>query len=206
MSPSASLWIISAPSGAGKTSLIKALREREPDVALSVSHTTRPARPGEIDGKNYHFTSVAQFKQMIQEQAFVEYARVFDHDYGTAIASLQAGLASGQPLILEIDWQGARQVRQYFPHALSIFILPPSVNALRQRLQGRGQDGDAIIQRRMQDAQEEIRHYTEYDYLVINDDFATALTDLQSIIRARELNFDRQQSRHGSLLQTLLPE
>jgi len=198
------LYIVSAPSGAGKTSLVKALLDALPDIRLSVSHTTRAMRPGETDGVNYHFVDCATFTNLLEHGDFLEHAEVFGNYYGTSQAALERDLAEGHDLILEIDWQGAQQVRRKLPHAESIFILPPSQAALRQRLDNRGQDSAEIIERRMREAVSEMSHYVEYDYLIINDDFASALEDLKSIFRTRQLRLDRQQRRHDDLLVDLL--
>ena len=198
------LYIVSAPSGAGKTSLVKALIDAEPNVRVSVSHTTRGMRPGEVDSVNYHFVSREKFVQMLEHGDFLEHAEVFGNLYGTSQSTVLQTLAEGHDLILEIDWQGAQQVRHLMPQAKSIFILPPSQEALRQRLNNRGQDSDEIIDRRMREAVSEMSHYVEYDYLVINDDFATALDDLRAIFRANQLRHGAQQVRHGALLARLL--
>jgi len=198
------LYIVSAPSGAGKTSLVKALLDALPDIRLSVSHTTRAMRPGETDGVNYHFVDCATFTNLLEHGDFLEHAEVFGNYYGTSQAALERTLAEGHDLILEIDWQGAQQVRRKLPQAQSIFILPPSQAALRQRLDNRGQDSAEIIERRMREAVSEMSHYVEYDYLIINDDFAKALEDLKSIFRTRQLRLDRQQRRHDDLLVDLL--
>ncbi len=198
------LYIVSAPSGAGKTSLVKALLEAEPRVRVSVSHTTRAMRPGEVDGVNYHFVSREQFTAMLEQGAFLEHAQVFDNFYGTSQHWVEQTLAEGYDLILEIDWQGAQQVRRLLPQAKSIFILPPTQEALRHRLTNRGQDSGEIIERRMRDAVSEMSHYVEFDYLVINDDFGHALEDLKAIFRANQLLQTPQQMRHGGLLSELL--
>jgi guanylate kinase len=182
---SATLYIVAAPSGAGKTSLVKALLEVDPHVVVSVSHTTRAMRPGEQDGVDYNFVDVAQFEALVAEHRFLEYAKVFDNYYGTSRDWVETTLAAGKDVILEIDWQGARIVRQAFAEAVGIFILPPSRQALEERLRGRGQDSDEIIARRMQDAKGEISHYDEFDYVVINDVFDDALFDLRAIVAAR---------------------
>ncbi|SFA86728.1 guanylate kinase [Azotobacter beijerinckii] len=204
MSATGTLYIISAPSGAGKTSLVKALIDALPQVRVSVSHTTRGMRPGEVEGVNYHFVERPTFLGMLERDEFLEHAEVFGNLYGTSQLWLEQTLAEGFDLILEIDWQGAQQVRRLLPLAQSIFILPPSQEALRQRLTNRGQDSDEIIERRMREAVSEMSHYLEYDYLVINDDFAHALEDLKSIFRARQLQQESQQRRHGNLLVELL--
>jgi guanylate kinase len=198
------LYIISAPSGAGKTSLVKQLRAETSDLAVSVSHTTRAMRPGETDAVDYFFVAVEQFKTMIAEQAFLEHAQVFDNFYGTAQQTVETNLAQGLDVILEIDWQGAAQVKRMLPDCVSIFILPPSIEILRQRLQNRGQDNEEIIARRMRDAVTEMSHYPEFDYLVVNDDFNLALNQLKSIIIANRLQQKRQQSLLAPLLNDLL--
>ena len=183
------LFIIAAPSGGGKTSLIRGLLELDAKLALSVSHTTRPARPGERDVQHYHFVSVAAFEQMVTNNEFVEHAQVFDHFYGTSHAAIDAKLARGLDVLLDIDWQGARQVRDGFPDCCSIFIIPPSLEALRRRLTKRGQDSARIIDRRMRDAQAEISHWAEFDHVLVNDVFDKALEELHGII-----NDHRQQN------------
>ena len=200
------LYIVSAPSGAGKTSLVKALVDAQPQVRVSVSHTTRAMRPGEVDGVNYHFVSREDFLARLERDEFLEHAEVFGNLYGTSQRWLEDTLAEGFDLILEIDWQGAQQVRRLMPQAKSIFILPPTQEALRQRLNNRGQDSDEIIDKRMREAVSEMSHYVEYDYLVINDDFAHALIDLQSIFRANQLIQKTQQQRHARLLGELLAQ
>lgn len=204
MSATGTLYIISAPSGAGKTSLVKALIDAMPQVRVSVSHTTRPMRPGEVEGVNYHFVEREQFILMLERSEFLEHAEVFGNLYGTSQRWMEQTLAEGFDLILEIDWQGAQQVRRLMPQAQSVFILPPSQEALRQRLTNRGQDSDEIIERRMREAVNEMSHYLEYDFLVINDDFAHALEDLKSIFRANQLQQKTQQLRHTHLLRELL--
>ncbi len=203
-STSGTLYIISAPSGAGKTSLVKAMLEQLPGARVCVSHTTRAARPGEKNGVDYNFIDKNKFEQMVSEDAFLEHAQVFDNYYGTAKESVLGPLAEGTDIILEIDWQGARQVREWMPSAVSIFILPPSREALQSRLRGRGQDSEEIIARRMRDAVSEMSHYGEYDYLVINDDFATAQQELTAILLARRLPLEAQKRRNGPLLAALL--
>ena len=198
------LYIVSAPSGAGKTSLVKALIDTQAQIRVSVSHTTRTMRPGEVDGVNYHFVSREQFLQMLEQDAFLEHAEVFGNLYGTSQHWVEQTLAEGFDLILEIDWQGAQQVRRLMPQAKSIFILPPSQQALSQRLTNRGQDSDTIIDQRMAEARSEMSHYVEYDYLVINDDFACALDDLKAIFRANQLQQGVQQQRFSELLCQLL--
>lgn len=198
------LYIISAPSGAGKTSLVKKLLAQTEKLAVSVSHTTRAKRAGEHHGVDYFFVPVDTFKDMIEHQAFLEHAQVFDNFYGTAQRSVEDNLAQGLDVILEIDWQGAQQVRKMLPEAVSIFILPPSIEVLRQRLKNRGQDNDDVIARRMRDAVTEMSHYPEFDYLIVNDDFNTALNQLKSIIIANRLLQNRQQQLLEPLLQDLL--
>lgn len=198
------LYIISAPSGAGKTSLVKSLIDVEPRIRVSVSHTTRSMRPGELDGVNYHFVDREGFLTMLERNEFLEHAEVFGNLYGTSQRWVEQTLAEGYDLILEIDWQGAQQVRRLMPLAKSIFILPPTQEALRHRLTKRGQDSGEVIERRMREAVSEMSHYVEYDYLVINDDFAHALDDLRAIFRSNQLLQGVQQQRHGGLLSELL--
>ncbi len=198
------LYVIAAASGAGKTSLVKALVEAEPDIAVSVSHTTRASRPGEQDGVNYHFVTIEKFQAMIAEGAFLEHAKVFDNYYGTGRTGIEELLAQDRDVILEIDWQGARQVRAAFPACVGIFILPPSRAALESRLRDRGQDPDEVITRRMRDAVAEMSHYAEFDHLVINDDFQVALADLMAIFRALRLRQPAQARRHADLIAGLL--
>jgi guanylate kinase len=176
------LFVIAAPSGGGKTSLINGLLERDPRLTLSVSHTTRQARPGETDGQHYHFVSDEVFEQMIENGDFMEHARVFDHLYGTNRNSIASQLDQDRDVILDIDWQGARQVRSSFQDCCLIFIIPPSLEALRLRLNKRGQDSASVIERRMRDARAEISHWAEFDQLVVNDDFDVALEELLTII------------------------
>jgi guanylate kinase len=198
------LLIVSAPSGAGKTSLIKALLEREPSLKLAVSYTTRSPRPGEEDGVHYHFVDEPRFLAMIEEGAFLESAEVFGNRYGTAEASVRDELAAGRDLLLEIDWQGARQVRACFPAAISIFVLPPSSDALAERLRGRGQDSESVIAGRMSKARDEMTHHDEYDYLVVNDDFEKALEDLICVVRAERLRLAHCAGRLSTTLEGLL--
>ncbi|NEX18837.1 guanylate kinase [Thiorhodococcus mannitoliphagus] len=194
------LFIVSAPSGAGKTSLVKALLERDAELSLSVSCTTRQARAGEQDGIHYHFLSQDQFRQELAEGAFLEHAEVFGNFYGTREADVRACIAAGRDLVLEIDWQGARQVRERFGAAISIFVLPPSIQALEQRLRGRGTDSDDIIAGRMAQARDEMLHFGEYDYLVVNDRFEMALDVLAAIVTAERQRLSHQRPRLASLL------
>ncbi len=179
------LYVVSAPSGAGKTSLVKALMEREPRIRFSVSYTTRKPRPNEVPGRDYHFVSMERFAEMVARGEFLEHAQVFDNCYGTGVRTVEEALANGEQLLLEIDWQGAAQVRARLKEARSIFILPPSRGSLEQRLKARSTDTDAVIQRRLQDAGRDIAHWSEFDYVVINDRFETALADLLAIVEDR---------------------
>ncbi|MDP2097147.1 MAG: guanylate kinase [Methylobacter sp.] len=198
------LYIISAPSGAGKTSLVKQLVADLDHLSVSVSHTTRPMRPGEVHGQDYYFVSAADFQAMREQQAFLEHAQVFDNFYGTAQKTVEDNLKQGLDVILEIDWQGAEQIKKLLPDSLSIFILPPSTDVLLQRLRNRGQDDEQTIARRMRDAVTEISHHDEFDYLVVNDVFAQALTELKSIIIANRLIRQRQLNKLRPLLTALL--
>ncbi|MGQ7272277.1 guanylate kinase [Marinobacter nauticus] len=197
------LFVISAPSGAGKTSLVSEMLRQDSRLGVSVSHTTRPMRDGEQDGVNYHFTSREEFEAMIARGDFLEHADVFGNYYGTSQVWVRETLATGQDVILEIDWQGAEQVRRLIPECVSIFIVPPSAEILRQRLVGRGTDAPEVIERRLSEAEEECRHAVEFDYLVVNDDFAVALADLLAIVRSQRLKMATQQVRHGELLRDL---
>jgi len=183
--PSARLFVISAPSGAGKTSLVKALLERLPNLRVSTSHTTRPRRPNEQEGREYYFVDNAGFEQLVAAGAFLEHARVFDNQYGTGRAQLEEKLAAGHDVILEIDWQGARSVREQMPDCRRIFILPPSREALRTRLTNRHTDSAEVIERRLAQAVSDMSHYREFDYVVVNDDFATAVNQLAEIVQGR---------------------
>ena len=198
------LYIVSAPSGAGKTSLLKALLERDPRMAVSVSHTTRAMRPGERDGVDYHFVALDRFVAMVERGEFLEHAEVFGNRYGTAEAAIRDSLAEGGDVVLEIDWQGARQVRERIPENVSIFILPPSREVLAERLHGRGQDSAEVIARRMDEAVSEMSHFGEYDFLVVNDDFNQALAELHCIVTARRLRRDAQGERLRGALNGLL--
>jgi guanylate kinase len=177
------LYVIAAPSGAGKTSLVKALMEREPRLRFSVSYTTRKPRANEIDGRDYHFIAADRFQEMVDRGEFLEHAQVFDNFYGTGVQAVRDALGSGGLVLLEIDWQGARQVRERLPEARTIFILPPARQALEQRLRARSTDSEAVIQRRLQDARRDIGHWTEFDFVVINDRFDQAVEDLHAIVR-----------------------
>jgi guanylate kinase len=190
--PQGRLYVVAAPSGAGKTSLVKALMEREPRIQFSVSYTTRPQRSTEIPGRDYHFVTIERFKDMAANGEFLEYAQVFDNYYGTGVRAVQEALINGEQLLLEIDWQGARQVRERIPEALSIFILPPSKSALEERLRGRSTDSDLVIQRRLQDAANDLGHWNEFDYVVVNDNFEHALGDLQAIVENRGAHLKSQ--------------
>jgi guanylate kinase len=191
------LYVITAPSGAGKTSLVKALMQREPKLRFSVSYTTRAPRSNEVDGRDYHFISRESFEGMRQRGEFLEHAQVFDNAYGTGLASVEKALAAGTLLLLEIDWQGARQVRARLPRARTIFILPPARAALEQRLRGRSTDSDAVIARRLRDAAEDIAHFREFDFVVVNDEFERAVEELLSVIHERgaALKADRPEVR-----------
>jgi len=200
----ASLFLICAPSGAGKTSLVKELLMRHPEIYWSVSLTTRPRRRDERDGIDYHFISAAEFQQAIARDAFLEHAEVFGQRYGTAREEVENALAQGRDVILEIDWQGAQQVREKMPGSISVFILPPSLGALEQRLRDRGQDSPTTIARRLAEARDEISHWREFDYLVVNDDFDTALAELHAIVIARRVRRQAQCRHHADLLRSLL--
>lgn len=198
------LFVVSAPSGAGKTSLVTALLEADSQIRLAISHTTRPPRPKEQDGVNYYFVARESFQAMIGEGTFLEHAEVFGNYYGTSNEAVMKATEAGVDVILEIDWQGAQQIRRARPDCQSIFILPPSLTALRQRLQNRGQDSADVIERRLREASAEISHYAEYDYLVVNETFDVALRDLQAIFRANRLRQERQQQRHEATLRQLI--
>ena len=198
------LLIVSAPSGAGKTSLIKALMEQDQRVEVSVSHTTRPQRPGEVEGVNYFFISTETFHEMREAGAFFESAEIFGHFYGTSLTQLEARLSDGADVILEIDWQGAQQVRKLLPDSAWLFILPPSLEALKSRLQARGQDAEDTIDLRMRAARDEMSHWDEADYLIINDQFDVALEALQALVRSLRLRTGQQQSALQDLIEDLL--
>jgi len=204
MSDKATLFIVSAASGAGKTSLVKALLEQDKKITVSVSHTTRTARPGEEHSKDYFFVDKDQFTKMVEGGEFIEHAQVFDNFYGTSENEVKRLLADGVDVILEIDWQGASQVRSLFKQAIGIFVIPPSRQELKSRLQARGQDSEEIIQRRMKDAVSEMSHYAEFEYLVVNDDFDQALQQLAEIVRVQRLLIKRQAENLQPLLADLL--
>ena len=197
------LFIVSAPSGAGKTSLVSALLDSNKQIALSISYTTRAPRSGEADGKDYHFVSREEFLQMAQRGDFLESAEVYGNLYGTSQPWIENELAGGRDILLEIDWQGAEQVRRLMPHAISIFILPPSLAALEARLKGRGQDSAEVIARRLHAAQEDISHVAEFDYVIINDKLDEALHQLDAVVTAAGLRRDSQLSRHATLINQL---
>lgn len=200
------LFIVSAPSGAGKTSLVKGLVNSVPDITASVSYTTRPRRSAEIEGWDYHFIDPETFEEMVQAGAFLEDARVFDHRYGTAEAAVDEELAQGRDMILEIDWQGAQQVRERRQESRSVFILPPSREVLEQRLRGRGQDSEAVIQRRLEEAVAEVAHHADYDYLIVNDDFDRALASLAAIVQSHRQRRPAQAEKHRNLIAQFLRE
>jgi guanylate kinase len=198
------LFVLAAPSGGGKTSLVAALMQREPGIRLSVSYTTRTPRPGETDGVHYHFIDEGQFLALQEKGEFLEHAHVHGNWYATSATWLAAEVARGHDVLLEIDWQGATQVRRLIPEAVHIFILPPSLQLLRERLEKRGQDSAEVIRRRLEAAQEEMRHCADFDYVIMNQDFARAVDDLSAIVRAARLTAPRQMVRHAHLLQRLL--
>jgi len=190
------LFVVAAPSGAGKTSLVRELMQREPSLRFSISYTTRPQRPKEVHGRDYFFVNRAEFDRMVTAGEFLEHATVFDNSYGTSRRQVEESLAAGQDLILEIDWQGARQVRQTLPECASIFILPPSRAELERRLRGRATDSEEVIQRRLRDAAGDMGHWHEFDYVVVNDDFDRAAGELQAIVRGQG---DRSRARRQGL-------
>ena len=203
MAESGNLYVIAAPSGTGKTTLVKALVESLPKMTVSVSHTTRPKRPNEMQGMNYYFIDKAEFEHMTAEHAFLEYATIFDHYYGTSKQWVEETLAKGIDVVLEIDWQGHQQIKRLYPHSISIFILPPSMQDLEDRLKKRNQDDLKIIQKRLKDAKTTVSHIHEFDYVVINDDFAKALHDLQIIVEAGRLLERRQVEKFNKLIKNL---
>jgi guanylate kinase len=198
------VFIVAAPSGGGKTTLVNELVTRLDNIEVSISHTTRASRPSEQDGKDYFFVSEQQFMEMVSNSAFVEHARVFNHYYGTSVAEINERLASGVDVVLDIDWQGAAQIRHIYPDAISVFIVPPSLTILQQRLQGRGQDDAKVIANRMQRAKDELSHFSEFDYLIVNDNFDKAFLELQAIVIANRLSYVRQSRKIGKLLSLLL--
>ena len=198
------LFVVSAASGTGKTSLVKALLDRVTNLHVSVSHTTRGQRPGELDGVHYHFTEKDSFLALVEQGGFIEYAEVFGNYYGTAQATVKEQLAKGHDVLLEIDWQGAQQVRKLFPDSKQIFVLPPSQFDLRQRLSNRGTDSVEVIERRLGCAVEDMQQYVNFDYVIINDDFNKALHDLESVIIANRLVITQQASRHQKMISELI--
>ncbi|MFQ3185176.1 MAG: guanylate kinase [Marinomonas primoryensis] len=198
------LFILSAPSGAGKSTLYKALLNQDDKVRISISHTTRAPRTGEEHGREYYFIDNESFLDMIAEDAFFEHAQVFDNYYGTSKESIFGMLEQGLDVILEIDWQGARQIRQFYPEAIGIFILPPSLPALEERLRSRATDTDDVIQRRMAKAVNEMSHYHEYDFVVVNDDFDAALSQMTAIFMAMRAKTPVMQEKSGNLINDLL--
>jgi guanylate kinase len=197
---SGALFIISSPSGGGKTSLVKALLEAEPGMRLSVSYTTRPPRPGEVHGRAYHFVTLPEFERLLETGEFLENAVIYGNRYGTSRKWIEREQAGGHDVLLEIDWQGAQQVRRLMRNVVSIFILPPSPEVLESRLKGRGQDSAEVVRKRLAAARDEISHANEYDYVIINDEFNRAALDLRSIIRAERLKIARQFARHSNLI------
>jgi len=198
------LFVVAAPSGAGKSSLVNALLEREPTISLSISHTTRPPRPGELYGRHYYFVEREAFEQQVAEGTFLEHAEVHGNLYGTSRTTVQDLLASGRDVLLEIDWQGAAQIRRSMPDCVSVFILPPSRAELERRLRGRGSDAPDVIERRLHNSREEIAHAHTFDYILVNDVFDDALADLQAIVRAVRLRTALQWQRHETLIDELL--
>lgn len=198
------VFIVAAPSGGGKTSLVKDLISSLADIEVSISHTTRASRPGEKDGQDYFFVKEKQFIDMVDGGAFVEHARVFNHFYGTSVAQINARLEAGIDVVLDIDWQGAAQIRRLYPSAISVFIVPPSLEVLKQRLRDRRQDDEEVINRRMLQAQDEMGHFSEFDYLIVNDSFVHASMELQAIVTANRLLVARQSMKVGKLLSLLL--
>jgi len=200
---SGTLFIVSSPSGGGKTSLVKALLESERDVHLSISHTTRAARPGEVNGRDYHFVATTEFQRMLEAGEFLESAVIYGNHYGTSQKWIERERAQGRDVLLEIDWQGAQQVRKLMKAVVSVFIVPPSPAVLEARLKGRGQDSAEVIARRLAAARDEMSHASEYDYVIINEEFSRAALDLRSIVRAERLRLARQLARHGDLFNRL---
>ncbi|MHC2995891.1 guanylate kinase [Tepidiphilus sp. HLB4] len=206
MTPLGTLYIVTAPSGAGKTTLVHAVLEREPGLALSISYTTRAPRPGEVDGRDYRFVSREEFLRLRDGGELLEWAEVHGNYYGTSRTWIETQLQQDRDVLLEIDWQGARQVRRMFPHAVSIFILPPSLEALEARLRGRGTDSEATIARRLAAAREEMRHVEEFDYVIINDRLERAIDELTAVVRAARLRLPVQKRRHAAYFAQLLQE
>lgn len=198
------LYVVAAPSGAGKTTLVRLLLEQEPGVNLSISYTTRQPRPGELNGREYHFVDAEEFQAMIARQEFLEWAEVHGNFYGTSKKWIADRLAAGCDVLLEIDWQGAQQVRSLFPQAIGVFILPPSMEELTRRLTGRGTDSADVIARRLAVAHAEMRHVGEFDYVIINDQLAQALDDLRAVVRASRLSLGAQRARHAPLFERLI--
>ena len=204
MSMRGTLYIVAAPSGAGKSSLVNAVLARDPNIALSISFTSRAPRPGERHAEHYHFVGADEFERMVEAGDFFEHAMVHGDWKGTARQSVEPQLAAGKDVLLEIDWQGARQVRRQVPEAVSVFILPPSTAALEQRMRNRGQDSEATIARRLAAAREEMSHHAEFDYLIVNEHFDTAVDEMCAIFAASRLRRERQQERHAALIESLL--
>lgn len=203
MDVSATLFVITAPSGAGKSTLVKMLIGRDAGMQLSISYTTRQPRPGEINGREYHFVDIPAFSAMRERGEFIEWAEVHSNFYGTSRPALERQLGNGRDVVLEIDWQGAQQVRRLFPHSVGVFILPPSIAELERRLRTRGQDSDDVIQRRVAAALGEMRHVGEFDFVIINRDLAVALDDLMAAVRASRLRLHSQQARHPDVFRYL---
>lgn len=201
---SGNLYIVAAPSGGGKTSLVRHLVTTLDDIEISVSHTTREIRPGETDGTDYYFTSEEKFMEMVNDNAFIEHARVFNNLYGTSEAQIKERLRLGIDVVLDIDWQGAEQIKRIFPNAVSIFIIPPSIEELERRLMNRRQDKDEVVSERMRRAQDELSHYPEFDYLIVNDNFEHAAVELRAIVIANRLKIERQINKQTKLLSFLL--
>jgi guanylate kinase len=202
--PTGNLFVVAAPSGGGKTSIVNALLEHDPGIGLSVSYTTRRPRPGEVDGVHYHFVDEPRFMALMDAGEFLEHAHVHGNWYATSAAWLQQQVDGGRDVLLEIDWQGAAQVRGLIPSSVHVFILPPSLATLRERLERRGQDSSEVIARRLEAAQEEMRHCGEFDYVIINQDFVAAVADLAAVVRASRLRSAQQRARHPGLVASLL--
>ena len=198
------LFVVAAPSGAGKSSIVNAVLARDPQLRLSISFTSRAARPGERHAQHYHFVSADEFQRMIEAGDFFEHARVHGHLYGTSRKAIEERLAGGEDVVLEIDWQGALQIKRLFAHAVLIFVLPPSRQALEQRMRTRGQDSEEVIARRLAAAREEMSHYAEFDYVIVNEVFDTAVEEMCAVFTASRLRRQQQQQRHGDLIQALL--